>query len=402
MGGGCKPNGSRASARCLCVCAAAALAVVGCGDDATTGERAADAASDAHTAMSPDAASSLDAAAPALDASADTDAARDAASADADAALDAALDASGDPDSDGGGDPAGVVVPMSLAETGLYRAGSTVDLADGVIEYAPSYVLWSDGAEKRRWLFLPPGTAIDTSAMDDWQFPVGTKAWKQFTRDGKKIETRLLWKTEAGWFMRAFAWDDTETEALAAPNGVVDARGTDHDIPESGACRTCHEGSADTLLGVSAIQLSHDGPGLTLQALAAAGSLSDAPASGDYRLPAGDDWAVLGYLHANCGTCHNPNGVAFDRAEGLQLWLTVDSVAGAIDATPSYTSTVGVPLSDAIAGYGVRVAAGSSAQSALVYRMEVTRGDDLAMPPLATELVDMDNVNRVKAWIDGL
>ena len=40
---------------------------------------------------------------------------------------------------------------------------------------SPRYPLWSDGAEKQRYLSLPPGTQIDTSNMDDWKFPVGTR-----------------------------------------------------------------------------------------------------------------------------------------------------------------------------------------------------------------------------------
>ena len=61
-------------------------------------------------------------------------------------------------------------VPTRLSETGI---------ASGQ-PYTPNFALWSDGAAKERWLSLPAGTEIDTSDPDDWRFPDGTRAWKQF------------------------------------------------------------------------------------------------------------------------------------------------------------------------------------------------------------------------------
>ena len=91
-------------------------------------------------------------------------------------------------------------LPPMLSATGLYVDGSTDELAPGVHPYEPRYVLWSDGADKQRYLFIPEGSQIDTADMDEWRFPVGTKVWKEFSRDGKRLETRLFWKTEPnGW-----------------------------------------------------------------------------------------------------------------------------------------------------------------------------------------------------------
>ena len=41
--------------------------------------------------------------------------------------------------------------------------------------FLPRWQLWSDEAVKRRWIWLPPGSTIDTTNMDHWKFPVGTK-----------------------------------------------------------------------------------------------------------------------------------------------------------------------------------------------------------------------------------
>ena len=52
--------------------------------------------------------------------------------------------------------------------------------------YAPKFQLWSDSATKKRWIYLPPGSQIDTSDMDFWKFPVGTKVWKEFSAVGRE------------------------------------------------------------------------------------------------------------------------------------------------------------------------------------------------------------------------
>ena len=51
-------------------------------------------------------------------------------------------------------------LPASLAETGLYADGQVGRIAPGVRAFSPQYPLWSDGAVKRRWIWLPPGTMI--------------------------------------------------------------------------------------------------------------------------------------------------------------------------------------------------------------------------------------------------
>lgn len=296
------------------------------------------------------------------------------------------------------GSTGSLYMPETLAETGLYADGSTSALAEGVTAFEPRYPLWSDGADKQRWLLLPEGAQIDSSDMDYFRYPVGTKAWKEFSLDGKKLETRLLWKTERGWVMRAFAWNEAETEARAVPEGVTNARGTTHDIPDGDACGECHMGVPDTLLGVSAIQLAHDRPGVTLDGLAQDGQLTDLPA-GDYALPDTLAWNALGYMHSNCGSCHNPTGLAWDRVD-MQLWLTVESLGDAA-STPSYTSTIGVTPTESAASFTARVAAGDAAASEVTYRMGI-RGDDAAMPPLASERVDDDGKLLVEQWIESL
>jgi len=184
----------------------------------------------------------------------------------------------------GGGGSAGMggalLEPTLLSQTGLFKdiKAQTKELAAGVYKFTPAYALWSDGATKQRYVYMPPGGKIDTTDMDFWQYPAGFKLWKDFTRDGKLIETRLLLKKSDGatdWYMVAFVWNDDYTEATATPMGQMNARGTMHDVPPKEGCVGCHQSMHDNALGFSAMQLSHSLPdSLNLTQIATMGWLT--------------------------------------------------------------------------------------------------------------------------------
>ena len=93
-----------------------------------------------------------------------------------------------------------------LSEAGLYRDFTSRTLADGFVEYEPAFPLWADGASKRRFIALPRGTQIDTSDMDHWVFPIGTRVFKEFSIDGRPVETRSIERTaDGGYRLRTFA-----------------------------------------------------------------------------------------------------------------------------------------------------------------------------------------------------
>ena len=306
------------------------------------------------------------------------------------------------PDDEGDpGDLTPVPGPSRLSESGLYADIAQKTLAPDVIRYRPRYELWSDGAEKDRFLRLPPNAQIDTSQMDDWVFPVGTAVWKEFRIGGKRIETRLLQKVypnPGGWYEIAFLWDEAEAEATAVPKGQKAARGTTHDVPDVEACGKCHGNVADVLLGVSAIQLSTaNGKGL-LSELAAMGKLTNPPA-GEFQPPgAGPVQDALGYLHGNCGSCHNRVSI-FATAVELKLRLSVSDMRP--EDTDTYRTSIKIPLKH-IFPPDVRIAVvpGDPTHSQLYRRMGVR--DDWAMPNTCTKVVDAAGMALVGAWINGL
>jgi hypothetical protein len=289
------------------------------------------------------------------------------------------------------------ILPAALSATGLFADLSTETLGDGVMAFRPAFELWSDGADKRRWIWLPAHTRIDTSDMDSWVFPEGTKLWKEFRRDGVRVETRLIQKIgpgDADWIGLAYLWTEDQGDALPAPFGAIDVLGTPHNVPASGECQGCHGGRKSFVLGFSAIQLSVGAAlgDLGLDALVAADLLSDPPEQ-RFVVPGNStERAALGYLHANCGHCHNDARPAskgarcFDPDNELRFQLSVSSLSAPAD-TPTYRSAVG------------RVVRPGNPDDSRLIDLVSTRGFLRQMPPLASERVDGHAVELLRAWI---
>lgn len=301
-------------------------------------------------------------------------------------------------------------LPPVLSKTGLFaEADATTvlgerSIAAGVQAYAPRFELWADGADKRRWLALPEGTKIDTSDMNDWRFPEGTKLWKEFSRDGKALETRLMYKagpTDDDWAMGAYVWNEARTEAALQIDGSEDVLGTSHDVPSGSACFACHGGTKGRVLGVSAVQLSGaqlsgavPGSEVNLTSLTAAGRLSHPPQR-PIALPGSElDQRALGYLHANCGSCHSqarPPAAkqrCYDPRRELDLTLRVEQF-GSVTETGAYRT-----------GLGKSLIPSEPDDSSLVSRCD--RRFYRHMPPLATEEVDVAGVELLRRWIASL
>lgn len=301
-------------------------------------------------------------------------------------------------------------LPCRLSETGLFGADMST-LGEGVHPFAPQFALWSDSAEKRRWIWLPPDTQIDTTDMNFWAFPAGTKIWKEFTRDGTRVETRLIEKQQSGtWYTVAYLWRDDQTEADAVPDGMMNASGTEHDVPNADACWSCHSQHPDKALGFSAIQLAHapvdagDPNEWTLERLVSANLLTSPPQG---TLEFSDGWpeeirTLFGYLHANCGTCHNPRGGANSQT-GLDLWIKVDDLAKSAEESSVYLGVVDVDIMklDVELEATKRIDPGSLENSAL-YQRFLNKGQSWSMPPLATEVTDPAGQAMLEAFILGL
>jgi len=311
--------------------------------------------------------------------------------------------------------------PGLLSKTGLYADMATKRVDPKNLSYSPQYPLWSDGAHKRRWVYLPAGRRIDAARQDDWVFPVGTRFWKEFTFD-TRVETRYIEKVRPGaWRFATYVWNADESDALLAPerglkNNHDLGDGIRHDIPGVLDCRTCHEGQgSEVILGFSALQLSPDRdamaphaetlePGMiTLTTLvsqnriaAASPTWRDTPPRIAAETPRAR--AALGYLHGNCGGCHR----AGDTLASVGMFLRHSLATTTADDEPGMVTTSGAPSKYAVPGVvgepTYRIKAGDPDRSALVFRMS-SRNPLTQMPPLGTKLVDRDALALIKQWI---
>lgn len=312
--------------------------------------------------------------------------------------------------------PEGTDAPSDVYCTGLYATRDPQYHVPEAIAYTPGVLLWSDGAEKERFLLLPEGSTIDTHDLDHWVFPVGTKAFKEFRLGGKLVETRMLWKqAETNWVTTTYLWDDAELAATRNTSSTGILRDDGYEIPTDKDCGKCHHGGSDYLLGIEAVALAlPDAEGHTLTDFVADGLLSDPPADTTVSLPedaTGHAAASVGFLHANCGMpCHSTRGLGDEtqlvmRLRADELWDETGHRRDlAVTDTDTWAATVGVPPTTAAVAQkypdALRITPGVHEQS-VVWLLSDLRGD-YQMPPLASHKIDEVDNAELAAWIDGL
>lgn len=323
-------------------------------------------------------------------------------------------------------------LPQHLRDTRLYVAGSMSEVRPENLSFSPQYPLWSDGATKRRWLYLPPGTSIDASRPNAWQFPPGTRLWKEFSHE-RRVETRMIERLEDGsWRYAAYVWNEDGSDAVLAPadgvralpvRGAPNAR---YAVPSDGDCRACHEGGATPVLGVSALQLSPDRDPLAphaelasagdvdLRRLVALGKLHNLPRAlidNPPRIAAASptERAALGYLHGNCAHCHNRQGNDGDQggqsdagsAVPVDLSLAHDVAAGSTSTQQVLRSAIGAPSRYRPPGMHADahlIEPGRPDASVLAVRMR-SRNPSVQMPPLGTQVPDAKSLALIERWI---
>jgi hypothetical protein len=313
----------------------------------------------------------------------------------------------------GGDTKAQAQPPLTLAETGLYADFASRAIAPDVHEFEPQYPLWTDGAAKRRWIRLPPGSAVDASDPDLFAFPVGTRLWKEFALE-RAVETRMSWLDGDGWHFATYAWSaDGASATLAPEEGVIGAAessaGVAYDIPSRADCRACHDASAKHVLGFDALQLSDDrdplaphasqpsAEALSLSELLERGLVRDLPQRFVEQAPRIEastprERAALGYLSANCGMCHSSDG----QLAGLELDLAYSLARGraALETAVERESRFRWPTDCD----PQRIDLDAPKASVLLRRM-ASRQPLSQMPPLGTRVRDSEALQLVTDWI---
>ncbi len=274
----------------------------------------------------------------------------------------------------------------TLSEYGLFE-GPLAELnpAEGVLPYDLNTALFSDYAQKARFVYMPPGTSATYTENGVLEFPVGTILVKTFyyshdLRDpslGRRIlETRLLVRKSGGWDTYSYLWDEAQTEATyGVAGGQRNVSWIHYDgsektlnylIPNKNQCKGCHSVDEEIMpIGPKVRNLNKsypypEGTANQLTKWQAAGFLTGAPdPAAAPRVPNALDpndgslnERARAYLDVNCAHCHNLRGPA--NNSGLLLnWGQTDSTAlgfckapvaaGQGSGASSSTSCPGIP-----------------------------------------------------------
>lgn len=290
--------------------------------------------------------------------------------------------------------------PKVLSEFGFFDDLKAGTPSAQMVPYHLATALFTDYAEKDRYIFTPAPAAYQTEKT--LEFPVGAAIVKTFRYGNHKVETRVLLHQEAGWKAFPFVWNDAGTEAELKLAGADLAVETPHGtvayhVPNANQCKGCHVNSEKTFTPIGP-KVRNLNTGDQLAALVSAGVLAEAPADAPAVPAAFDPAAPLedrarAYLDVNCGHCHAP-GLPADTS-GLYLnWTETDP------------NNLGIMKHPVAAGRGsgnltYDVVPGDPDASILHYRMAAT-DPGFMMPEVGRSLADAEGVALIREWIASM
>ena len=293
-----------------------------------------------------------------------------------------------------------------LADYGLFADPAATQPNDRLISYDLINPLFSDHADKTRFVFVPDGMKAAYREQGVFDLPIGSVLVKSFgyTETGR-IETRLLIRKPDGWAAYPYVWNQDHSEARYAPIGAkrdVEITGPAGDlltftyaVPNQNQCKTCHQAGDEIIpIGPKARNLGS----VQVADWHEAGILEGAPsdltnlpsiADGEGTLAA----RARAYLDINCAHCHKADGAASNSG----LWLTWE------EDSPV---RLGIGKHPTAAGRGAGqltrvIEAGQSDESILSFRMASSE-PGVAMPELGRKLIDEDGVELIHQWIEEL
>jgi uncharacterized repeat protein (TIGR03806 family) len=305
------------------------------------------------------------------------------------------------------GGPTASAFPDRLSRTGCVEPGNAKALAAGVLPFAVNAALWSDGAEKERFMAIPDGQKITVQADGDFDFPAGTVLLKTFTIGGKRVETRLFVRhDDGGWGGYTYEWLDDESDAVLLPSSKSKTVGAQTwYYPSRSECLSCHTEAAGRALGPELGQLngtvvypSTNRVANQLKTLDHIGMFA-APLGGPveqltaYPDPLGATAAEArgrAYLHANCSGCHRPNGPGLGNMDLRYGTTFADTKTCNVDPEGEDMGVAGAK----------RLVPGAPDRSLVSLRPHSPVKN--RMPPLGTSIVDDRGLTAVDDWIKAL
>lgn len=319
---------------------------------------------------------------------------------------------------------------LRLSEYGFFTGNLRDQVpAKGVTPYSLNTPLFSDYAEKSRFVYLPEGTSAEFDPAEVFRFPEGAVLIKTFyfpkdfrnpSKGKRLVETRLLLHEKSGWKALTYVWDEAQNDALLEVAGetfevsytYTDGKKYRHQfqVPNLNQCKGCHNLN-ETLqpLGPSARQLNgyYSGWG---QSPSGKNQLSDwqerqllinlPDLATVEKAPVWSDEAsgtlperARAWLDVNCAHCHRPGGPA--NSSGLHLGVhNKDTTLLGINKTP-------VAAGRGSGGRKFDIVMGKPDESILQYRIE--SGDPgVMMPELGRSVMHREGAATIRAWIQSL
>lgn len=289
------------------------------------------------------------------------------------------------------------------ATLSLSCLGTTPTEKANLKSYEPQYPLYSDGASKRRWIYIPEGEKIDTANPDEWIYPVGTILWKEFSVGGKKIETRQLRKMSPGfgrasWEATVYLWRSSQEDADLVMNDVnalppeefakfaASEVSATYGLASQNSCFQCHGGTKDVGLGFNYLQLSSSQLPLSIDKVSSLSWLTVPPLMPDEIPGSSTAKEAIGYIQTNCASCHNPRGLASGSGNFLHrsntLYLAEENLLLTANARPGL------------------IVNGDPTASRLLSRIEGSTMPPRYVVPARTN--DDAGIAKIRAWIQSL
>jgi uncharacterized repeat protein (TIGR03806 family) len=319
--------------------------------------------------------------------------------------------------------------PALLSSTGVFEDMATLKPARGLTAYNVNAPLWSDNAQKKRWLAIPndggpydADEVITFRADSEWDFPVGTVLVKHFelplsdlaNATIKRLETRFMVKTRDNtWYGMTYKWrsDGSDADLLAEGQNetlqIQTASGGTRthtwSYPSRNDCMTCHNTASTGVLGLRTWQVNHApnpaNPATTIDQLGLwstqglfdqtlTSSQINAFLKSNSSASATLETRARSYLDANCASCHRPGGAQafFDARFNVPL-----SQQGLLWG--QLTNSQGIS--------GANVITPGNTELSMIHRRMTSSGLD-QMPPLGRNHVDMAGLELLSEWINSL
>jgi parallel beta-helix repeat protein len=294
------------------------------------------------------------------------------------------------------------------------------------IPYDLNTPLFTDYANKYRFVFVPEGTEAAYRNRDVFDFPVGTIIAKTFTIQAdlrnddsaqEIIETRLLIHRKEGWKALPYIWNADKSDAkLTVAGGTqnvswVDANGvsqsTDYVIPNTNNCANCHGEDELIPIGPTARSLNKEydyasGTANQLDHWTAQGILTGAPSDTDSidTIPLWEDTSASldkrarGYLDINCAHCHQPiRGAADTSGMYLEYWREFGTAVG--KCKPPVAAGGGAGDLD------YDIVPGDADASILHFRMD-SNETAVRMPEIGRSIIHTEGVQLIRDWINAM